>query len=670
MGWFNNDSAAGDGTRKNGNLFFMLIALIIMFFREPRLWLKEKVYRGWTGGFRAFLGLIFAFGASYVTGNYLGWQQEWPTLGWLASAVGAWFGTYCYAWPALYHFVIRKVFDLVEWLTKQFREFCKKYAEKVFKGFVLGIGRVLPFSRRAWNVLLDEKRHSWVSNLLGALSYVGTFAGSVYLGWETYSCVSAFGFWGLALVPFIAGVAAGVLVFGLVFAAMFELLSYGNMAFLGTALTGALTYIYAEEIMGYGAQAGLTGNWIYASLAVFFVVFLEYVFPYAYWTLSGDLVKKVIDKIGKLCDAAYGDKNEGYVKFFGHTANILATAGIGYGAYYVCGLIGLTAWSAMGFASAGIVVSGLITAAVVAVAYLGVYDCLFDHRSGFGWCAAIASVYAGYQAFDAYTTAELNGGFWVGAPVGALVALIVGTVIIPALYMGLRWVLLLVRADLAGEPLNKLYNKVEAGFKKLAKHLEKVYEVSYKDRTGYQEWFLHASNVAVAVGLWFLSMSFCAWAGFGAVCTFGLTIPLVALSYILVGKFLFKSTVGTEFIGVLTGLVLAVQVGTLLHAELPSTWLTVFVGFFTWVMVVFLFFPVAYIIVRFPARYLLASWTLKPLAWVHGKAWAGFKVVADGVRAAYLVLKAKLAPVIARIKETYAKIVAAYERLKGGKKKS
>ncbi|MBY0551987.1 MAG: hypothetical protein K2W95_32185 [Candidatus Obscuribacterales bacterium] len=670
MGWFNKDSAAGDGTPKRDNVLFMVIAAIILLFREPAIWLKDKVYRGWTGGFRAFLGLIFSFGASYVTGNYLGWDQNWPTLGWLASAVGAWFVTYIYAWPALYHFVIRKVFDLVEWIGKGFRAVAKKYAEKAFKGLVLGLGRVLPFSGRAWNVLLDEKRHSWVSNLLGALSYVGTFAGSIYIGWETFSCVSALGFWGLPMAPFIAGVAAGVLVFGLVFGALFELLSHGKMAFLGTALTGALTYIYAEEIMGYGAQAGLTGNWIYASLAVFFVVFLEYVFPYAYWTLSGDLVKRVIKQIGNLCDAAYGDKNEGYVKFFGHTFNILATVAIGFGSYYVCGLIGLTAWSALGLAWAGVAVSAMVTAAVVMVAYLGVYECLFDHKNGFGWAAALVSLYAGYQAFEAYTGAELQGGFWVGAPVGALAALIVGTVLIPALYMGLRWVLLLVRADLAGEPLNNVYNKVEEGVKKLFKHLEKVYEVSYKDRTGYQEWFLHASNVAVAVGLWFLSVSFCAWAGFGAACTLGLTIPLVVLSYILVGKFLFKSTVGTEFIGVLTGLVAAVQVGTLLHAELPSTWLTVFVGFFTWVMVVFLFFPVAYLIVKLAAKPILASWSLKPLAWVHGKAWAGFKVVADGVRAAYILLKAKLAPVFARIKAAYAKIVAAYERIKGGSKKS
>lgn len=667
-------SSSGGGNKGNFfvDLLFTFVAFFIYLFREPAVWLKDKVYRGWSGMFRGTLGLIFAFGASYVTGNYLGWDQNWPTLGWLGCAVAAWFGTYIYAWPALYHFVIRKVFDLVEWVGKQFNNFCKKYAEKVFNGLILGVGKVLPFSRRAWNVLLDEKRRSWLDNLLGASSFLAIAGGSCYLGWQTFTCVSALGFWGLPAAPFIAGVAAGVLVTGLVFTALFELLSHGKNGFLGTAVTGALTYIYSEEIMGYGAKVGLTGDYSYASLAIFFVAFLWYVFPYAYWTVSGDLVKKAIDKIGKLCDAAYGDKNEGYVKFFGHFLNILATIAIGIGAYYVCGLIGLTAWSAFGLAWAGVAVSAVVTFAVVAVAYLGVYDWMFDHRSGFGWCATLVSLYAGYEAFDAYTSAGLNGGFWLGVPVGGLVALILGTIIIPAAYMALRWVLLLVRADLAGEPLHKLYTKVEDGFKKLFKHLEKVYEVSYRDRTGYQEWFLHAANIGVAVGLWFLAASFSAWAGFSAACTYGLVIPLVALSYILVGKFLHKSTVGTEFVGVLTGLVAAIHVGTLLHAELPSTWLTVFVGFFTWVMVVFLFFPIAYIAVRFPAKPLLASWSLKPLAWAHGKAWAAFKVVADGVRAAYIKLKEKLAPVWKKIAAMYANIVAAYERVKGrfGGKKS
>ena len=669
MGWFTNK--ATDGQNKgSGNWlvdsFFTVIAFFILIVREPRIWLSDKVYRGFSGGCRACLGLIFAFGASYAVGNHLGWTLGYPTLAWLAAGVGAWIGTYCYAWPALYHFVIRNVFDLVEAMSKHFRKWAKDYAEKTFNGLVLGMAYALPGSRRAWKAILDEKRTSFIDNLTGAMSFLAMAAGSCYVGWQTFVAVSALAFWGMPAVPFIAGVAAGVLALGVIGAILFNLLSYGKLSFTATALTAVLTYIYTSEIIGYGAALGLSGSWIYASLAVFVVAFLGYVFPYTYWALSGDLVKRVLEQIRKLENAAYRDQNKEYVSFFGHACNLIATAAIGYGAYYVCGLIGLTAFAAFGLSWLGLACTVAVVVTVVAIAYLGVYAFLFDkHSSGLGWPATIASFYIGYKTMVAYAAAGLAGGYWLGAPLGGLVALLVGAVLIPVAYLAIRFVLLLVKAEKLAAPLDKLYHKVEEGFTEIGKRLSKVYEVTYRDRSGYQEWFLHASNIAFASGLGGLSLALSAWAGYSLACTLGLTIPLVVLSYILVGKFLLKSSVGTEFLGVTSGLIAAIKVGTLLHAALPSGWLTVFVGFFTWLLVVFIFFPIGYLIVRFPAKPLLASWSLKPLALLHNAAWSSFKVVADGVSAAYDTLKVWMTPLVKKIGEALAAVKAAYERVKG-----
>lgn len=670
MSWFSRNS--GEPNTGSGNplmwllnLIVTVVALFALVVREPAVWLHKKVYSGWVGAFRGFLGVCFAFGTAYATGQHLGWELGYPTLAWLLAAAGAWVGTYFYAWPAIYHFVVRKIFDAVEWVSKKVDKVLKAYAEKVFNGLVLGLGYALPGSRRAWKVVLDKERRLWTNGALGGLGWMSAVLGTLYLGWKTYVCVSALAFWGIPVIPFVAGVAAGVLVASSVGALLAGFIAYGRIAFVATALTGGLTYLYHDCLTNFGGQFGLEGNWKLLALPVFALAFIGYIFPYLSWALSGDLVKKIFDKIGDLCDACYRDKNEGYKQFFAHTANIIATGAIAYGVYLLCGWIGLTGLSLAGITWLGAVATTVVVAASTVVAYLAVYDIWFDKHSRLGTAGFFASAYVAYKAGAMYIAAGLTGAYWLAIPVGLFSGCVLGCVVIPVVYLALRWVLLLVSADKAGPYLDKAYKYVETEAKYVFKYLDKVYERSYRDRTDYQKWFLHAANIGLAVSLYFLASSMCAWFGFGAVCTWLTVGSIVALSYIVIGQFLQRSDIGTEFVGVTTGLAAAIYVGTVLHAELANWWVTIGLGLFTWLMVGFLFFPLAYVGVRFVAKPLFAGWSLKPLAYLHGKAWSAFKVVYDMIVVAYNKLKEKvLVPFGRKVAEVWASVSAAYVRIR------
>lgn len=658
------DNIVMKGLKGLFNLVITGIAIVALVLREPRLWLKQKVYAGGAGWFRGFLGLLLATGASYSTAQQLGWEHNWPLLAWVGCTIAAWYVTFAYAWPALYHFVIRKVFDLVDYLTKKLQEALRKYAEKVFNGFILGVGYVLPGSRRAWNVVLNKERHLWTNGLIGFFGWLAGLAATCFAGWTTFNCVWAFSFWGIPTVSLIAAITAGVLVLGLVGAVLFSLINNGKIAFVAIGLTGGLTYLFSGWIMAVGASAGLPAAYAPASLAIFAVAFLWYVFPYVSWALSGDLVKKIFDKIEALSSACYRDKNEGYVKFFAHLGNIVSTVALSYGAWWVCGKVGLAAWSFAG-APVGLALSVLIVVVAAVVAYLEVYEFWFDKRSRLANFGVLASVYVGYKATMWYVGASLTGGYWLGVPTGILAASLVGYIAIPLVYLGLRWVLLKAKADKAGEPLDKAHKWVEAKSREIGKYLGKVYEHSYRDRSDYQKWFLHASNIGVAVALYFLTASLCSWLGLGVALTYTVIVAAVTLSYILVGEFLHRSNVGTEFLGAISGMAAGIYVGVVVHTAIGSWLVTILLGLTAASSVWFIFFPVAYILVRLVAKPLLASWTLNALAWVHSKAWKVWKVAYDQVVAMYRLLKVKvLVPIKNKMAEIWAAVVEAYLRIR------
>jgi hypothetical protein len=656
-----------------GNLIITCIALLVFAFREPAVYLHDKVYRGFWGGCRGFLGLAFAFGTSYQVGHYLGWTLDYPTMGWLSAAIASWFGVLFYAWPAIYHFVVRNAWKLIDRLMKGVEKLIRNYSKKFFDG-VVGVVAYLPGSRRAWNVVLDEKRRNWSTNLLAFGAWLGITAGSAYLGWQTFACVSALTAFGIpAVAYFAAGIFAGLLVFGMVEGTLCLLVYHGWNSFLSIAGGAGLAYLYSAELTGLGTLIGLSGPVALVMLPLAAILFVAYVYPYATWILSGDLVKKIIDGIEKLNDACYGDKNTGYTKFLAHTLNFAATAAIGYGAFYVCGLVGLSAWGLPGLEWVGMAGAVVVTAVATLLGYLLAFDILFEKHSRFGKMAFLASIAVGWKTMSLWVAAELAGGYWLGVPAGFLAALVFGGILVPLVYLAIRFVLLIVRADLAGEPLDKAYKFVETKVKKFGEVLDKVYEVSYRDRTGYQSWFLNASNIAVSVWLGFQTSALCAWLGFGAVLSWVFIVPVVVLAYILIGKFLHKSTVGTEFLGGSTSLAVAIWVGAALYGAGLAWYVYLPISLVFACLNGFILFPLAYLAAKLVLKPVLASWSATPLAWLHGKAWDAFKVVWDAGVAAYKAIKVKLQPVWKKIAEIWASIRESYikisERVFGKKKK-
>jgi hypothetical protein len=643
-----------------GNAILMVFVTPIMILNELRRELSKDVYSGWEGGCRAAIGALLGLAAAGSTGHYLGWVLEWHTAAWVGSGVLAWFATYCYAWPLFYLFPVKPAFKGAELAWDAIREVSKKYADKVFGGLVRSISSVLPGSGSAWTKVLGEKKDSWVGKATVGLSYPITLAGSAYAGYLVYGSVT--GYVGAGILGITCGVGAGLLAGLTIAGAIWNFIDEGKLPFVAFALGFGVDRVFNPEISGISSLVHLNGYLSLIGHAVAVLAFVFYVFPLVYLALSGGLIKYLVEKLKPLNERAYDDRDKDYTEFF-HNAATLAVTGIAVWQGFVWGsAIGLPVW-------------GLIPAlAIVAsFAYLWVFD-VVDHGGGTFFTGLAASAYSGWFVGSHYLGAALPGGVWMAYPVGIVSALVMGAVLFPAAYLVVKPIFVLTRISKLGKPLSRLHKAIEDGFHRLTQELMRVYDNSYRDRSGYQTWFLHAANIAVTALVALHTPGFLSWAHGHVPSILAFMVPVSAvavlvsqvvlgtLSYILVGKFLQKSNVGIEFIGGLSSLALATWLCSHTLAVNASIWATMLVGVIGWVAGMALLFPIAYIAFRFPAKFLLASWTSTILVKVHAFAWSAFLVVWNQIVAVYKIVDTAIfVPVRNMIAAASHRVSDAYE---------
>lgn len=645
-----NDSGLLGVLKALGNGLLTLLVTPFMLLNELRRELSKAVYQYNDGWFHAMIGGILAFVASGYTGYHLGWVSDWSAWGWVPTGIVAWFLTYWYVWPLAFLAIVKPAFKLAELGWDGLERVTKKFADKLFGGIVYLLGKVLPGSASAWKKV-EEKKENWVTKTVGGLAYPVSAATGIYAGYKVYVAVAAASSsvaLGTVLGVFL-GLLSGLLAIGL----LCQCVQYGKLNFIALGLGCGLDMVYQQKIQAAASLLNLDGAYIHGLNALLVVAFVAYAFPIMHILLSGGIVKWVIEKLKPINKEAYDDREKDYSKFFHNASTLFLTGWALFCAGSWLLSISLPVWALLP-----------IMAALGLVSYLWIYE-LLDHGGGTFFLGAGASMYAGYHAGACYATMGLTGGLWIAIPLGIVAAVVFGFTAFPIGYVLLKRTSVKTGLAKAGEKLEKFHTFVEEKSKYVAEKLWKVYDNSYRDRTGYQVWFWHATNIAVAV---LLALSLPVLAAKLHVALLSVVLGSVVtqvvvglLSYLLVGKFLQKSNIGNEFLGGISSLGLAVWFCSVAVAAGSSTWVTVFVGALAWVIGVGLLFPALYIAFRYPAKYVLASWSTTLLVKVYDFAWSWFSVVWEQVLRVYRVVdNALFIPVRNAVKAALRRVNDAY----------
>ena len=638
-----------------GNALLAIVVTPFMLLNEFRNWLSDAVYRhGFEGGIRAAIGGLLGFAAAGGAGYFSGWVLNWPVAAWLGTGVLSWFLTYWFAWPLFYLFPVRPAIKLAQLGWDGIQRLTEGYADKIFGGIIRVVSSILPGSGAAWEKV-SQKKDNWVSKTMLGLSYPVSLVGSAYAGFSVYQLVASC--FGSALIGTTIGVGAGLLAGLILVAALFQCIEYGKLPFVAIASGAALLHAFRPEIGGLSSLVHASGHYVYLVEAAVLLAFVSYFFPVVHILLSGGLIKRLFDHLKPLNEKVYDDKDRNYSLFFHNLATFAFTGIALWQGYSWALLIGLPVWALLAALSI-----------VVVVAYLWIYD-IVDHGGGTFLTGAAASLWTGCCVGSTYNAWGHAGGIWMAIPLGVLTALFVGVLFFPLAYQLLKAIFTFTRISQLGESLARLHKAVEDGVHSLTRQLWHVYDNSYRDRSGYQVWFLHAANIAFAVYAG-LSLPFLAshaplafigkalsWAG----------SPYISgvLSYILVGRFLQKSNVGTEFVGAISSLAFAVWFSSATLAAGASLWAIALVGLLGWCAGMALIFPIAYTVLRFPAKYLLASWSSIVLVTVHDFAWGCFKQVWDKIVAVYAVVNdVVFVPIRRAIGRASQRVSSAYNWLR------
>ncbi len=643
------------GSGEKLNPFLYIIVAIPLLFIEGGKWCTDKVYSGLAGAFRALFGLIFAGGAAMYAADLVG--SHYPsTWKWVGAGIVAFLAVLFYLWPLLYRFGVSPTIDFCEAVSDRVRKYTREKFKGLVDGIVNGISTVCLGSGSAWSkVLTKEHEDTWFGRLIGAVSYVSLLAGSCYLGWQTYVCVAAL--IAVPIVGFSVAVCAGVLVTGLVGALLGQFIKYGKFAFLGLAIGVAAVWGAAPYVV---SLTGATGIWIYAAYAVAYVAFVGYVFPFVNVAFTAGFLEKVWKFLKPLPEKAYDESDDKYSEFFHHVVNLFATGGIGYGTFGIAAGL-LPIWGA-----------AAVTAAISLIAYILVFK-LINHGGGNFVVGALSSIAAAIFVGIQYHEAGYVYGVYGGIVAGVFTALFNGVVLFPIAYLGSRAVLHTIGLSKLGSPLAALYKFANEQFKKGLEEIRHAYKNCYKDKTGYQDLVLHVTNIAVAVGAFIGTTALLAALLGVNLLNLPLTVLATALSYVLVGKVLFKSNYGLEFLGCALGLAAAVFLGAHVYSSDEGALIKiagVAAGAATWVGVYYIAFPVGYVLARLITSWALLGWLKPILATVYDWAWSLWIVVWTQVVRAYKGLKTLLTPLWLRIVAAGKVVSQAYrdilKRIRGG----
>lgn len=629
---------------------FLIAGVIYIFVESARSLTKHTYGNGWQALFlRLPFGSVLSFAAAASAGHYAGWVLGAPTWQWLLAGFGALLGTFFYAWPVAYLLAVKPVWKLAELVWAAVRKGIREHAERFFKTLISVLGFALPGSHRAWDALLSKHSKSWAVSL----TYGLTYATSLYFAWKTGWAAYA---WLGALLPSALPViswglaASGALLAFLMFAGVaWQLLEYGKVPFLGLLAGASVSFIFAENWSLLAASLGLSGNAVYLVYAAAGILTATYAFPLTILTLSGDLIKQLVKKIEQLANLCYSDQDKDYVLFFQHAANLTLTAAVGYLAMFVCASLALAP-----------VYTWIITAVAVVIAYNELYDFYGGSASGNGLLGTFSGVMVAWFAGKAYYAAGLTGGIWIAVPAGLFAGLFQASVIFPALYVALRFVLRGIGAGALGQPLDRLHKAVDSNLRKATRWLKTIYEGTYRDQSGYQNWFLQVSNIALTLGTFFAVKALFAA---GLATTIG-AIFAAYVVYNLGGQLVRDWRYGVAAIGTLAAFAGAIVTGAYLYSGGYNLFLVVICALTGGSLTYSFLFPLAYILMRLPAKPLLSSWSSQPLQRLHELSWSVFGVVWEKLMDLVEVIVRIMQPFWQVFARAFAKVGAFYRQIR------
>jgi hypothetical protein len=385
------------------------------------------------------------------------------------------------------------------------------------------------------------------------------------------------------------------------------------------------------------------------------VAFVGYVFPLVNVFFTLGLLEKLWKIVKPLPEKTYDDRKNSYSEFFHHLVNIATTGGIGYGTWAI----------ATGSLALPLVAAVAITALVVAVSYIMVYK-LIGHEGGNFVIGGLVSIAAAVYTGIAYVDAGYIYGVYGAIVAGVLALLVTGFLAFPLVYLTVKGVLNFLGASHLAAPLTALYNGVNEAFKKAVKQLRHAWTYCYDDKSDYKPLVIHVTNIAVAVGAFYGAGMLCTLMGAGTILGWFLTVLATGLSYLLVGKLMFKTGYRLEFLSAVLSLAVGIFVGTEVYATNPTDLykvVAVIAGGAAWSGVFLIVFPVAYVVLKTLTSWALTGW-LKPLLQaVYDFNWAWFAGFWSQFAGAYRLLKKVFAPIFARVAAAFAKVSAAYNRI-------
>jgi hypothetical protein len=618
-----------DPGRKTGNFLLMLLILPFMLAAELRHALDRKVYHGSTGFLRGMIGTLSGFVSAATVGHHCGWVLGWGLPAWLAASVAAWFGTVWYVWPVVYLLFVKPALKLVEMIWKRFDRITVKYAQQLFSGIVAAVGRVLPGSSYAWEAVLRQKTNGWVTILTYVLSGLLTLTGAACAGlWVFHAVATGFGSCvpGTIIAAF-AGSVGGLLLGGLTF----QLLAHGKLPFVAVATGIGFALMAGEPRQAVSALSHLSGWQAAAGQFVAFVLFVGYIFPLAQIVLSGTWIKWLFCRVRPLIESAYADRDKDYLEFFHNVAVLLLTFLAAKCAFSGIGILELPVWA-----------SAPVLAAAVLLSYLWCHAGL-NNVMGNLFTALSLSIYSGFFLARLYLILGLPGGIWMSVTSGALASLLAALLAFPVAYNICKLICKTLGISKSGKLLGLLHGAVVGACRKFLACLERSGRECYSDNSGYQVWFLHVANIAFAAaaaiylpaarttvaavtpaGSQFAASLHVLFSSLSANAVFAAQGLAFVLSYILVGKFLQKSSAGMGFAGAISSLVLASGVVCLTVGPGSQWWTSGIVGLLVWSSGFCVVFPVAYRTLRVISKEALASWSTDLLVRLHDFAWSCF----------------------------------------------
>lgn len=648
MSLFRKNSA---GSSEKTNPLYLLIAALIMPVIELGKWCTDKVYSGWKGGFLCLFALAASISSSIGAGQYVHTAWHFGMFWTVIAGIIAWLGVMFYIFPLTWRFIAKPVWDLCDAIYDRVREITRKYAKPVFGAVVKAAVTVCVGSGKLWQRLQsDDFERSWFPKLVGAVSYISAFCGSAYLGWTAYGAV--FGLVGIPVVSYILAVTAGLLTFGVVFGLIEQCITFGDYPFIGIVASAAAAWAGAPAI---SAALGVSGALSYGVLAVSFVLALGYVFPLVNLAFTNGFWARVWKVVKQLPDKTYDDKNKDYARFFQHVVNFLVTAGVTGGACFIASTASVPLW---GIVPIALVVAGLTY--IVGFKIVG-------WEGGTFLIGSALSLGAAYEVGCMYVANGFVYGVYGAIVAGVLGALVTGVVLFPLAYLLVRAVLNAMGASSLAAPLTAMYKAADTQFKKALKELRYSFDYCYRDKPGYNELVLHIVNIGIAYAACKGTLALVAGVG-AATGILGWVAILLAtgLSYLLVGKLLFKSGYGLEFVGGCLSLAAAVYVGNVVYGVAPGNLMMVAAGatgIATWFGVFFIAVPVAYVVAKFLTSWALTGWLKPLLGWIYDHAWDLFVGFWKGFLATYNYLWELTAPVRAAIGRAWAGIAEQYRKI-------